>query len=130
VVVDPSGNLYIADSFNSRVRVVTSDGTIGTVAGDRWHGYYGDGGPATAALLRFPSGLALDAVGNLYIADADNSRIRVLVPVPEQVSPDEPPSINAAAAVSKTAFGAFTSALTFTPSGARASQTPDTVVRN
>ena len=52
-----SGNLYIADWLNSRVRVVTPDGNIYTVAGNGAYAYYGDGGPATSAALRFPWGL-------------------------------------------------------------------------
>lgn len=75
VVVDPSGNLFIADQFNNRIREV-SGGNINTIAGDGVGGYYGDGGAATSAEVNFPSGLALDPSGNLYIADYNNSVIR------------------------------------------------------
>ncbi len=76
VAVDSSGNLYIADSGNNAVRKV-SNGVITTVAGNYWAGgYFGDNGPATSAQLNFPTGVATDAAGNLYIADSYNNRIR------------------------------------------------------
>jgi sugar lactone lactonase YvrE len=77
VAVDAVGNLFIADSGNSRIRRV--DGTTGiitTVAGNGFPGFSGDGGPATGASLSFPSGVAVDAAGNLLIADFLNHRIR------------------------------------------------------
>jgi trimeric autotransporter adhesin len=74
VAVDAAGNLYIADY--GRIRKVDGSGTISTVAGNGSLGYSGDGGPATAASLSLPSGLAFDAAGNLYIADRTNNRIR------------------------------------------------------
>jgi sugar lactone lactonase YvrE len=80
VVVDASGNLYIVDSNNSRIRKVTPSGTITTVAGDGTSGYTGDGGSATSAELYFPNGVAVDASGNLYIADTYNNRIRKVTP--------------------------------------------------
>ena len=76
VAPDGSGNLYIVDSSNQRIRKVDAAGVITTVAGDGTRGYGGDGGPATAALLNFPGGVALDGAGNLYIADSSNDRIR------------------------------------------------------
>lgn len=75
LAVDANGNLYIADSHNNRIREI-SGGVITTVAGNGEQGYSGDGGPATAASLWNPYGVALDASGNLYIADGPNSRIR------------------------------------------------------
>jgi sugar lactone lactonase YvrE len=75
LAVDTAGNLYIADFFNNRVRKV-SGGIITTVAGNGTPGFSGDGGPATSAQLSFPRGLAVDAAGDLYIADAGNERIR------------------------------------------------------
>jgi sugar lactone lactonase YvrE len=76
VALDSSGNLYIADTFNCRIRKVDSNGIITTVAGNGPFGFSGDGGPATNAGLTLPVGVALDAAGHLYIADKDNQRIR------------------------------------------------------
>jgi sugar lactone lactonase YvrE len=76
VVLDYSGNLYIADQKNCRIRKVDTNGIITTVAGTNSAGYSGDGGAATAANLWNPTGVALDTAGNLYIADATNNRIR------------------------------------------------------
>ena len=81
VTFDASGNLYIADYWNHRIRkVTTSTGIISTVAGNGNQGFGGDGGLATAANLNFPTGVALDSTGNLYIAD-QNNRIRKVNPV-------------------------------------------------
>jgi sugar lactone lactonase YvrE len=72
--------LYVADFYNNRVRRVDlANGVITTVAGNGTEGYSGDGGPATAASLSGPSGIAVDAAGNLYIADHGNHRIRKVV---------------------------------------------------
>ena len=76
VALDGAGNLYIADTFNNRIRKVDAAGVISTVAGTGRGGYGGDGGPATAAQLGGPEGVAVDGAGNLYIADSDNHRIR------------------------------------------------------
>ncbi|TMC29793.1 MAG: hypothetical protein E6J27_04665 [Chloroflexi bacterium] len=76
VALDPAGNLYIADSGNSRIRKVSPGGTISTYAGSGSRGFSGDGGPAAAAQLNNPVGMALDPAGNLYIADITNNRIR------------------------------------------------------
>jgi uncharacterized protein (TIGR03437 family) len=75
VVADGVGNLYIADSFNNRVRKV-SNGVITPFAGSGTAGFSGDGGPALSAALSIPAKLALDLEGNLYIADIGNNRIR------------------------------------------------------
>ena len=69
VAVDRHDNLYISDSDNFRIRKVDASGTITTVAGTGKQGRSGDGGPATSARLMGPSGIAVDARGNLYIAD-------------------------------------------------------------
>jgi len=76
VAVDTAGNIYIPDEFNNRVRKVDTSGTITTVAGDGTQGFSGDGGPAASAQLWYPAGVALDAAGNLFIADNENLRIR------------------------------------------------------
>jgi hypothetical protein len=80
VAVDSQGNVYISDSGNSRIRKVTTNGTISTIAGTGTAGFGGDGDAATAAQLSFPRGLAVDASGNLYVADAMNFRIRKITP--------------------------------------------------
>jgi sugar lactone lactonase YvrE len=77
VALDSGGNLYIADKFNHRIRKVNlATKVITTVAGTGVGGFSGDGGPATSAKIYTPFGVALDAAGNLYIADDDNYRIR------------------------------------------------------
>jgi trimeric autotransporter adhesin len=78
LAIDNNGNLFIADQNNHRVRRVATDGTISTVAGTGVGGFSGDGGPAIAATLAFPSGVAVDASGNLYIADVGNRRVRLV----------------------------------------------------
>ncbi len=84
VLADSLGNVYIADTGHSRVRKVTPDGTITTVAGNgnasNVTGFTGDGGPATAAVIGEPSGLALDGAGNLYIVDRFHSTVRKVTP--------------------------------------------------
>ena len=85
VAVGPDGSLYIADRDNNRIRRVTPDGTISTVAGSGdggwWaSGFSGDGGPATSAQLRYPEGVAVGQDGTLYIADSRNHRIRMVTP--------------------------------------------------
>ena len=91
VAVDLAGNVYIADYQNSRIRVVNMQssaitiagvtiqpGNIATVAGNGTQGYSGDKGPATAAQLFFPSGVAVDTAGNIYIADKENCVVRMV----------------------------------------------------
>jgi hypothetical protein len=80
LAVDAAGNLYIAETGANRVRKVSTNGAISTVAGGMGAGYSGDDSPALAAQLNGPTGLALDAGGRLYIADAGNYRIRVVSP--------------------------------------------------
>ena len=77
---DGDGNLFISDSNNNRIRRVSPEGIITTVAGIGTAGFSGDGGPATSAQLRYPLGIQLDANGNLFIADAHNNRIRKVTP--------------------------------------------------
>ena len=75
-LVDGSGNLYVADSANHRIRRIDAEGVITTIAGTGERGFGGDGGPATEAQFSYPSGLALDGSGNLYVTDVSNYRIR------------------------------------------------------
>ena len=76
VAVDSSGNLFIADEGNERIRKVNTSGNISTVAGDGTDGFSGDGGPATSAQLDRPKAVAVDSIGNLFIVDQLNNRIR------------------------------------------------------
>lgn len=76
VAVDASGNVYIADTDNLRIREVDAGGNISTFAGGGGSGFCGDGGPATSACLYYPEGVAVDKTGNVYIADYDNLRVR------------------------------------------------------
>ena len=80
VAAGADGSLYIADTDNHRIRWVDPNGIITTVAGTGSSGYSGDGGPATAARLSYPSGVALGVDGSLYIADLFNHRVRRLGP--------------------------------------------------
>lgn len=76
VAVDAAGNLYIADSNNNRIRKVNTSGIISTVVGTGTPGSGGDGGLATSAQLTFPNAMAFDLLGNMYIADTWNDRVR------------------------------------------------------
>jgi sugar lactone lactonase YvrE len=80
VAVDSSGNLYIADSYNQRIRKVTTAGVITTVAGNGTCCLSGDNGPAINAQVHQPESVAVDGSGNLYIADLGNNRIRKVTP--------------------------------------------------
>ncbi|MGD0497372.1 MAG: SMP-30/gluconolactonase/LRE family protein [Bryobacteraceae bacterium] len=80
LAVEPAGTVLIADSGNSRIRRLSANGTIATVAGSTTSGSGGDGGPATSAQLRNPAGVATDSAGNIYIADTNNSTIRRVGP--------------------------------------------------
>ncbi len=76
ITVDADGNLYIADRLDHRVCKVDPEGMLTVVAGTGESGFAGDGGPAVRAQLSFPAGVAVDADGNLYIADSLNRRVR------------------------------------------------------
>ena len=76
MALDESGNFYVADSINHRIRRIDADGVITTVAGTGESGFGGDGGPATQAQLTAPRNLALDGSDNLYVTDTSNHRIR------------------------------------------------------
>ena len=76
LAIDDTGNLYIADDVNNVIRKVNTAGIITTVAGDGTAGYLGDAGLATNAKLNSPKGIAVDHLGNMYIADANNNVVR------------------------------------------------------
>ena len=106
LAIDGFGNLYIADTLNHRIRKVAPDGLITTVAGNGVRAFSGDGGPATAASLAYPRGVAVDSAGALYIADEMNYRIRKVTAdgkittiagpgVPGGQSPDDVPATQA-----------------------------------
>ncbi|MGA2352168.1 MAG: Ig-like domain repeat protein, partial [Terracidiphilus sp.] len=85
VAFDMPGNMYIADSRNNRIREVSA-GNISTFAGDGAPGYLGDGNAANAAELNAPSGVAVDAAGNVYISDTQNSAIRKVSSASKNIS--------------------------------------------
>jgi uncharacterized protein (TIGR03437 family) len=76
VAVDAAGNLYIADSLNNAIRKVSANGAMSTFAGNSVPGSSGDGGAPTAAQLNGPQGVAVDAAGNVYVADTQNHKVR------------------------------------------------------
>jgi trimeric autotransporter adhesin len=81
VALDAAGNVYIADTINHRIRLVdASTGLIRTIAGNVVNGFSGDGGPALAAGISFPTGIAVDPSGRVYFADENNHCIRMLTP--------------------------------------------------
>jgi uncharacterized protein (TIGR03437 family) len=115
LALDSSGNLYIADGYNQEIRQVSAlTHMIKTVAGNHSAGSTGDGGPPTAASLNYPFGVAVDAQGNLYIADTFNEEIR-------KVTAGASPTISTIAGSAKLGSGlagdggAATSALLFEP---------------
>jgi uncharacterized protein (TIGR03437 family) len=103
--LDAAGNLYIPDVDNNRIRVVLTDGTIWTVAGDGTEGYGGDGGPAVNAAINEPRSVSVAPNGNVYIGDFGNNRVRLL----SQVLPANAPTISNGGVVSASDFGEFTS---------------------
>ncbi|MBI4468828.1 MAG: hypothetical protein HY650_05830 [Acidobacteria bacterium] len=80
VALDAAGVIYVADTNNHRIRKIEASANISTVAGDGTQGSTGDGAAATAAKLNFPTGVAVDAMGNVFIADSNNHRIRQVTP--------------------------------------------------
>jgi uncharacterized protein (TIGR03437 family) len=80
ITIDAAGNIYVADTTNSRIRKITADGIITTIAGKGGAAYSGDGGSATGAVLNFPRSVAVSSNGTVYIADTGNHVIRVLNP--------------------------------------------------
>src|SRR5579871_518134 len=96
IAADANGNFYIADSLDNRVRKVSANGVITTLAGNGLPGYSGDRGPASQARLNSPVDVALDAAGNVYIADRGNALVR-------RVSPDG--TINTVAGTGNSRYG-------------------------
>jgi uncharacterized protein (TIGR03437 family) len=80
VAVDSSGTLYIADTRNNRIRLVTSQGILYTIGGNGNPAFFGDGGPATTAAIHAPSALAVDRAGDLFVADTLDQRVREILP--------------------------------------------------
>jgi uncharacterized protein (TIGR03437 family) len=78
IAFDPAGNLYIVDQGNSRIRKLSTDGNVTTIAGTSGGGPLGDNGPAAAATFNAPNGIACDSHGNVYISDTGNNRVRVI----------------------------------------------------
>ena len=76
ICVDSSNNLYFSDFNNSAIRMISPSGLISTIAGTGTAGYSGDGGAATAAMLRNPFGVFVDSTGYIYVADSGNNRVR------------------------------------------------------
>jgi uncharacterized protein (TIGR03437 family) len=111
VAVDTAGNVYISDTFNAVIRVVTPDGLIHTVAGSTNApnpGYSGDGGPALSAQFNGPYALTFDSSGNLYVADYGNYVIRKLVPTSSPGGPAPAPAIRTSnGVISASDFGAL-----------------------
>jgi uncharacterized protein (TIGR03437 family) len=117
IAIDAAGSIYVADSNNSRIRKITPDGIITTIAGGKTVGYSGDGGPATSAALNFPRGIAVGPDGTVYIADSSNHVIRALKPSFPTITPNgvgnagsfaAPISPGALATVVGSGFGATT----------------------
>jgi DNA-binding beta-propeller fold protein YncE len=80
VAIDRNGTLYVADTFNHRIRRLDSDGIVRTVAGTGKQEFVGDEGPAVKAGLGTPDSLAVDVLGNIYVADRANWRVRKITP--------------------------------------------------
>ena len=103
--MDASGNIFIADTFNYRIREVSTSGTITTVAGNGTQGFSGDGGPATSAMLNNPYAVTVDSSGNVFIADSGNNRIRE-VRASASASPSSTPSILSGGIVNAASYAA------------------------
>jgi uncharacterized protein (TIGR03437 family) len=111
VAMDSSGNWYIADTSNNRIRMVTPAGVISTIAGTAASGSSGDNGPASAAQLNAPRGLAIDSLGNLCVADSGNNEVRKITPagliVPAITQPNSSITLNNPVSVAADSLGSI-----------------------
>ena len=78
IAIDSTNNVYFSDYDNRKIKKIDTNGIISTIAGNGQTGFGGDGGPATNATFFNPSGIAIDRAGNIYIADGENHRIRII----------------------------------------------------
>ncbi len=101
--VDSAGNIYITDEDNQRIRMISPDGTITTLAGDGTKNFAGDGGPAANAEVFLPEGIAVGPNGVVYFVDSGNKRVRALIPA----AFGQPPAITPGGVVTASAFGEF-----------------------
>jgi uncharacterized protein (TIGR03437 family) len=106
LAVDSAGNLFISEPEANYVRMVSTGGTITTIAGDGNSGYMGDGGPATSAEFTMPYGLAVSGSGQIYIADQANFVVRMLT----GAASSSAPAISAGGIITAYSFGAFPAA--------------------
>jgi len=108
LTVDSAGNIYVVDTFNSRIRMISAaSGIITTIAGTGFPGYIGDGGPALDADFYFPHTITFDPSGNIYVSDTFNQVIRKLTPVAPQITSNG--IVNAASYVAEISPGSLAS---------------------
>jgi uncharacterized protein (TIGR03437 family) len=100
VAVDAYGDVYITDTGNQQLRLITADGILHTIAGQGTAGFAGDGGSALSALLNAPAGLCLDGAGDVYFADRGNNRVRMLIPGTPVTAVSLAPSVSVSSAAS------------------------------
>ena len=106
IAVDSHGNVYIADTLNGRIRVVSAaTGNITTIAGNGSFGFSGDGGSALSAAFYFPRTVAVDASGNIYVGDTINNEVRILTAVAPHITSNG--VVNAASYLAQLSPGAF-----------------------
>ncbi len=105
VAVDSGGNIYIADTYDNRIRIVATNGSISTIAGDGSQGNSGDGGAATGAEFYHPQGVTVTSTDRILIADTYNNRVRKLTNTASATAP----SITSGGLITASAFGASTS---------------------
>jgi uncharacterized protein (TIGR03437 family) len=105
IAFDSQGTMYIADSGNNRIRTITTDGNIHTIAGSGVAGFAGDGSTSDFASFMGPLGVTVDASGNVYVADTGNNRVRMLSP--QSVPTPQPQSIRGPFQSSQLAPGAI-----------------------